>query len=109
MVMLEEHPIFATPVPIPDDLARQAKERDWPDGLLQRALDARAPGADIEAWLREGGPPAEQVAKFIEPLERFLAGPVGFREATWRDAEALVDLYADSPEDLGDLEVIVER
>ena len=69
--MLEEHPIFETPVPVPDDLARMAKERDWPEGLLQRALDARVPRADLAVWLGEHGPPVEQVVKLIEPLERF--------------------------------------
>src|SRR5207248_8574865 len=104
--MLEEHSIFATPVPVPEDLARAAKARCWPDGLLQRTLDARVPRADVQAWLGNDGMGADQVAKLVESQERLLNGPVRFREATWRDSEALVDLYADSPEDVGDLEVI---
>ena len=42
---------MATPVPVPDELAKAAKEKDWPDDLMQRALNARVPRSDIELWL----------------------------------------------------------
>lgn len=107
--MLEEHALFATPVPVPVELARAAKEKDWPDGLLQRALDARMPRDLLAQWLGDRGPSIQQVITVVESQERLVAGPVRFREATWRDAEGLVDLYLESPEDVGELEVIVER
>ena len=107
--MLEDHPLFATPVPVPEDLARAAAARGWPDGLLQRALDARVSGGDLAFWLGEVAPGVDVVTRELESLERLLHGPVHAREATWRDGDRLVDLYADSPEDVGDLEVIVER
>ncbi|HEV2370030.1 MAG TPA: hypothetical protein VGR90_09130, partial [Acidimicrobiales bacterium] len=106
---IEDHPIFATPVPVPEDLAREAEARGWPEGLLRRAMDARVGRNDLEFWFGPTAPPVERVVKEVESLERLLHGPVRSREATWRDEEKLVDLYANAPEDVGDLEVIVER
>ncbi|HEX5265392.1 MAG TPA: hypothetical protein VFW24_01330 [Acidimicrobiales bacterium] len=108
-MQLDDHPIFTTPAPVPEELAQAASERGWPDGLLERALAARANSGDFAFWLGEGRPPVDVVLRDLETMERLLHGPVRAREATWRDGDALVDLYADSPEDVGDLEVTVER
>jgi hypothetical protein len=38
-----------------------------------------------------------------------MSGTLRVREATWNDDEAVAELYANSPEDIGDWEVTVER
>lgn len=106
---LEDHPIFDTPVPVPSEWAARASERNWPQGLVQRAFDARVSGNDLAFWFGEASPPVDRIEKDIAVLERLVRGPVRPREATWRDSDRLVDLYADSPEDVGDLEVTVQR
>ena len=55
------------PFPVPEDLALQAKEKGWPDGLLQRAVDLRYERAVIEQWLSA---PATDTATLVEQLER---------------------------------------
>lgn len=106
---LEDHPIFTAPAAVPDDLAQAAAAAGWPEGLLERAVAARANSGDFDFWLGDARPPVDLVLRDLETIERLLHGPVRAREATWRDTEALVDLYADSPEDVGELEVTVER
>jgi hypothetical protein len=106
---LAEHPLFATRVVLPEDLSRRAEEAGWPDGLLQRALDLRVPRHDVEFWLDHGFPPPEEIHRHLDTVELLQAGPLQGREATWRDAERLVDLYADAPEDVGDWQLTVER
>jgi hypothetical protein len=107
--MIEDHPLFAVPVEVPEELAAAAAQRGWPDGLLKRALDLRVQCSDIQLWLSQEGLAVEEIGRQLDTFERLLVGPVRAREATWRDGEALVDLYANAPEDFGEVELIVER
>jgi len=107
--MIEDHPLFAVPVEVPEKLAAAAAQRGWPDGLLKRALNLRVQCSDIELWLSQEGLALEEIGRQLDTFERLLVGPVRAREATWRDGEALVDLYANAPEDFGELKLIVER
>ena len=105
---LDSHQLFARPAPVPADLDRQAKEAEWPDGLLQRALDLRVQQNDVRFWLDHRVPVVE-IERMLGITELLQEGPLQGREATWRDGERLVDLYADAPEDVGEWELTVER
>ena len=106
---LEAHPIFRVPVEVPPDLEEQATARGWPDGLLRRALELRVPRADIELWLRSPHSSPEEVARQLDTATRVFDGALRVREATWRDGEALADLYANAPETVGEWRLVVER
>jgi hypothetical protein len=106
---MDDHPLLSAAVEVPDDLAARAAERGWDDGLLARALELRVPRADIEFWLTAPHIAPEEVAYNLETLSRTFCGPLRTREATWRDGEALADLYANAPEDVGEWRLTVER
>ncbi len=94
-------------VEIPDELVRAARDKRWPDGLLERALRLRVSRGDVQYWLDNGV--AERFAKYLGDRERVMFGTLRVREATWMDDEAVADLYAHSPEEIGEWEVTVER
>jgi hypothetical protein len=106
---LEDHPIFRAPIEVPVELERRAEERGWPDGMLRRALELRVPNADIELWLSHPKMAPQEVAWQLDNLARVFGGALRVREATWRDWEALADLYATSPEKVDDWDLVVER
>ena len=90
----------------------RAKAQGWPDGLMERAIAVRTPSYQLEQWL---GMPASanhifQVERIVGVFERLATGPYRAREATFRDEEALSDLWAHAPEKVGeDWAVTVER
>ena len=47
--------------------------------------------------------------KLLDRRERLIGGTLRVREATWKDDEAIADLYANSPENVGEWELTVER
>ena len=51
----------------------------------------------------------EKLHRALDRRARLVAGAMGVREATGQDSEALADLYAHSPEEVGEWEVTVER
>ena len=106
---LEEHPLLRAPVDVPADLEAKAAEREWPDGLLQRALELRIPKNDIGMWLRSPHMGPSEVQWQLDNASRTFDGALRVRESTWRDGEALTDLYADAPETVGDWRLVVER
>jgi hypothetical protein len=106
---LEDHPVFLAPVVVPPELDASARERGWPEGLLQRALELRVPRADVELWLRSRHSSPEEVSRQLDTLTRAFDGALRVREATWRDGEALGDLYANAPETVGAWRLVVER
>jgi hypothetical protein len=106
--MTVEPSIFDRPREVPEAYAQRAGEQNWPDGLLERALKLRVPHYDIEYWLEFSTPP-ERIAKFLDSKERLLFGTIRAREATWADDEAVADMYANAPEEIGEWEVTVER
>jgi hypothetical protein len=106
---LEDHPLLTAPVEVPAELAAKAAERGWPVGLLERALELRVPRVDIELWLRQPRSTPEEVRSQLDTLSRVFDGALRIREATWRDGEALADLFANAPETVGDWRLVVER
>ena len=100
--------IFEVPS-APAELARLAEERSCPLGLLERMLALRYPRWKIEMVL--SGDPFPTMDMWVaEVVDRErLAHGLAVHEATWEDDERLSDLFANSPERLGDWDVIVER
>ena len=39
------------PVKVPESLRQATREKGWPDGLLERALEVGIPPVSIEGWL----------------------------------------------------------
>ena len=101
--------IFERPVEVPDELLRAAREKDWPEGLVRRALELRVPRTDVEWWLTHNADRRDRFEQYLGSRERVMFSTLRVREATWQDDEALADLYANSPEEIGDWEVTVER
>lgn len=106
---IEDHPLIRAMPEVPDDLAGRARARGWPDGLLERALGLRVQRSDIEIWLTNPRSTPQEVAGQLGVLERLFDGALRVREATWRDGEALADLYANAAETVGDWRLVVER
>lgn len=100
--------LISRPVDVPDTLVEQAREKGWPDGLVARALQCRVTQYDVEFWISHDTPSAE-VERFCGWREQLLTGTIHVREATWQDGEAVADLYANSPEQIGEWQVTVER
>jgi len=94
-----------------ENLAERARDRGWPDGLIERALAIRTPSLQLEAWLQQEPNPTFlfDVDKTIGVFERLANGPYRGRELTFRDEEAFGDLWANAPEPVGDWSVTVER
>jgi hypothetical protein len=107
--MANEISIFDRPIEVPDDLRQAADARGWPPAMLQRALELRTPQNALWEWIRDEGLSVEQTARFLDWREQLITGTIHVREASWSDDEALADLYANSPEEIGDWEVTVER
>ena len=107
--MTVETSVFDRPVVIPDDFARLALERSWPDGLLRRACELRVDRGQLAFGLTHEFVGIRDVEKQLGFREQLMFGTMHVREATWQDDGAVADLYADSPEDIGEWEVTVER
>src|SRR5712692_773075 len=86
---------------VPDELLRGARERGWPDTLLQRALDLGVHRRVLGWWIGDALP-VNRVERSIDEHERITFGPLRLREATGDDDEKLADLFANSPEEIGD-------
>ena len=100
--------IVERPVEVPLKLERVARKKGWTDGLLRRALELRVCREDVDWWLTHDTT-VEQIERILGRQERLTTGTLRAREATWADDEALADLYANAPEEIGDWEVTVER
>lgn len=107
--MVVESSIFDRQVLVPERYRQQAVERGWPGGLLERALQLRVERSHIEFWLSDERERVDDIKKYLDRLERLMHGTLRVREATWDDDSELADLYADSPEDIGEWQVTVER
>ena len=101
--------IYDRPIDVPEEWRQSARDQGWPDGLLERALQLRVNRKDIEYWFTTEQERLPDIAKFLDMRERLMFGTMRVREATWSDDEAVADLYANSPEEIGDWEVTVER
>lgn len=107
--MTTELSIFDRPATIPEDLRQAAHKKGWPDALLERALELRCSRGQITWWLTHDQPTLEQIQEHLNHRKALMLGTMRARQATWNDDEALADLYANSPEEIGDWEVTVHR
>ena len=94
---------------VADALGEAWRARGWPDDLLQRALGQRVRPSRVKRWAANQRWTVDRVEQALERSTRLAVGSMRLREATWEDSEALADLYANSPERVGDSEVTVER
>ena len=94
---------------VPPDVRAAWLERGWSEQILERAYELRVRRADIDRWLTRGKSAIRRIQRDLDRRERLLMGTMRVREATWEDDEALAELYANSPMDVGDWEVTVER
>lgn len=103
-----EPSLFDRPIAVPPGYASRATELGWPEGFVERMLRLRIPTYDIEHWLDHHAD-WQQLSKLLDAKERVMSGTIRVREATWSDGEGVAEMYANSPEDVGDFEVTVER
>ena len=95
--------------PVPEELLRAAQDQGWPDGLLQRALNLRVSPGTIRRWLASDWADTTYIERRVVWHERLTFGSLRGREATLADNDGFADLWANSPEELGEWEVITER
>ena len=107
--MTADYAALFEPIPVPEDLAVRAKEKGWPDDVLGRMFGLRWDRGGIEWWLSDDGPPLEQVLARLTDNERLTYGTIRARAITYDDGPALSELFAHSPEEIGDYDVVVER
>ena len=93
---------------ISEELSRIAKERGWPPDLTQRVAALRVPIAELNSW-GWSGLSLEQTAAQLAWHERLTSGDLRGRDAAYTDNDAFSDLWADSPEEIGEWEITVER
>ncbi len=91
-----------------DAILRVARERGWPAELGARIADAHVSLDDLNSWSWQGLSP-EQAAAQLAFHERLTTGDLRGRDAGWTDNQAFSDLWADSPEEIGEWEITVER
>lgn len=107
--MTTETSIFDRPTQISDELRRAWAARGWPEDVLGRALAIHMPQGAIEWWVNHQWATIDNIQRQLKSREILQSGTLRAREATWSDTDALADLYANSPEEIGDWEVTVER
>jgi hypothetical protein len=91
------------------DLRAATAGRGWPEGLLERALEAGIPAANIWGWLHWRKLDAADMEARIAWHVRLTTGDLRGREATLADNDAFCELWANAPEQLGELEVTTLR
>jgi Acetyltransferase (GNAT) family len=89
-------------------LIRIARERRWPDELAQRMVETGITPSTLDTWAWFGLSP-EQAAAQLAWHERLTTGDLRGRDAAYTDNDAFAALWADSPEEIGEWEVTVER
>jgi hypothetical protein len=82
--------------------------RGWPGDLLDKARRLHVPEELILRWFAWDAP-LERAQEEVGWAERLLLGTMRFRQLTFADNEAFCELWAESPEQIGDWEVTVER
>lgn len=95
-------------VDIPAALVAAARDKEWPEGVIERAVRLRVPRREVQWWL-DHATDLQRISAYLEFRERLITGTLHSREATWSDDEAVAELYANSPEQIGEWEVTVER
>jgi len=105
--MTTEISIFDKRSEIPEELQKTARERGFEQDILDRAGELKVNRAMIEWWVNHERP--DNARRYLKGRETLMFGTMRARQAAWNDDEALADLYASSPEEIGDWEVTVER
>jgi len=105
--MTTETSIFNKRSEIPEELQKTARERGFEQDILDRAGELKVNRGMIEWWVNHERP--ENARRYLKGRETLMFGTMRARQAAWNDDEALADLYASSPEEIGDWEVTVER
>jgi hypothetical protein len=106
--MTIETSLFDRSVELPDELREKVAAKGWPENLAPRALALRVPQAWIADWLTYDTP-VREIERELAMRQWLQTSTVKLREATWQDNEAMADLFAASPEQIGDWQVTVER
>lgn len=96
------------PFAVPAELEAKAVEIGWPRELIQRFVNISMPTTRIHEWL-DRPVPTKDAEHWVTMRERLTFGTIQSRIAMSNDADALVALFANSAEDIGDWEVTVER
>jgi hypothetical protein len=84
------------------------RERELPPELLAEARAAGMASATLERLLAWNAP-AERIEEEVRWSKLLFEGRMRFRQLTVADGEALAELWANSPEDIGEWQVTVER
>ena len=93
----------------PGELRDAVRARGISDELLERALAAGVAIDSLWGWLGWRRMDAADLTALIGWHERFTTGDLRAREATEADGAAFCDLWENSPEEIGDLEITVLR
>ena len=106
---MSEESFVIPPANVPPEVRDAWQSKGWPEATLERAFELRARRADIDRWLTRGKSAIRRIQRDLDRRERMILGTMRLREATWDDDEALAELYANSPLDVDEWEVTVER
>ncbi len=106
--MTTETSLFDRPTQVPEELRQRWLAKGWPEEVLDRALSLRAERGAVEFWTNTLRMTLGEVEKHLQCRETLMFGTLRAREATWQDNEALAEMYANSPEEIGDWDVTVE-
>ena len=101
--------LFEKKTEVSDEVRAKWAERGWSEELLERARSLRVESGTFDFWTRTPNENEKDIAKHLDSRERLMFGTIRAREATWQDNDALAEMYANSPEEIGDWEVTVER
>ena len=107
--MATEVSIFDKPSKLPDELKQAARERGFPQDILDRAEELKVNRGIVDWWVNHERETPDEARKYLAAREKLMFGTMHARLATWNDDEAIADLYANAPEDIGEWEVTVER
>lgn len=97
------------PMALTDDLRQHARERGWPESLIDRAERIRVTPGLFRGMLRWTRDVETSVARALDRIEEQTFGALRVREATSSDNEKYAELFLNSPEQIGDWEATVDR
>ena len=92
---------------VPEELRAIGKERSWSEATLVKVARAKVPLSELRnwAWML----PDDRVEVQLGWHERLRHGDLRGRQATMGDNEAFSELWLNSPERIGDWEIITDR
>jgi hypothetical protein len=93
----------------PPELRAALAARGVPDDLVERALAAGIAVESLWGWASWRKLDPEDLERQLKWHQRFTTGDLRAREVTEADNAAFCDLWANSPEEIGDLEITVLR